>query len=284
MFHPGLQPFVAQPCSPPQHGQGQQLAIIDAVPMEVCQVTGLQCVTEAGWTYAKVKSTLSSFENQMRTEMPYEFWLAHPWEGVYASLAKKAVWNWQRCSKRRAGFQAMLSSYVAPPMPTPHMHPGMNDVGPWNFPLVPSMVFGQGNHNLEQPCGYGDDDGCSEWWPVVINPWVEAWSSIGGRRAPGCFWGMCVSLALTGGRPWAIHRTRIYVVTNHILGAAVAPAEPPEPIESSSSSTAGLPLRIEDSNCQSVAFLREGSVPPSRSSSSSSSSASEHVQFQDQCS
>ena len=227
--------FPMAPALPGSVHSSAQDVIINRVPHVVCQVTGLQCVTSAGWSYRQLRDTIAHFEPQVLRDFPHRFWQSHPqWQGLHTALAQKSVWNWRNCNSRTYPFEHMLKDYASPPL-RPRLPVGYPDIGPWNYPLVPAMVYGQGNHNLEQPSGHGDD-ASSQWWPIVVNPWVVAWSNVHrNNQAHGCVPGVCLSLACTNGRPWAIHITRLRVITTHIHGAPAPPLVPPPGTGSNSS-------------------------------------------------
>ena len=206
--------------------------IVDTVPDVIAGLCGIESVSSCGWTHEQCRLVLSFFEAQILGEFGHEFWRSHQWMGVFAALAHKAAWNYRRCGKKTAAYQAMLGNYVAP-LPLPGQ--GMPQQGEWNYPLVPCFAWGKGNHDLEKPCGVGDEDGQSSWWPVIVNPWIDAWGKHAGWsiQVPGCVWMICVSLACTNGRPWPVHRSRLRVVTDHIMGL---PATAPTITSPSSSS------------------------------------------------
>ena len=108
----------------------------------------------------------------------------------------------------------------------------------------------------------------SQWWPIIINPWIDAdgnhlgWSIRVGSG--GCVLGICVSLACTSGRPWRVHRSRIRVVTDHILGAPVTPVPPPLPpadTDGSSSSSSSSYAIAGNSLTEAVMAIQDEPAP-----------------------
>ena len=83
-------------------------------------------------------------------------------------------------------------------------------------PMVPAIVWGRGDHGLRQPLGVGDDTWC-QWWPMLINPWRATWEGDETR------WGECPDMAIYHGRPWPVHLSRIFIITNHIISEVVEP-------------------------------------------------------------
>ena len=88
-------------------------------------------------------------------------------------------------------------------------------------PSVPCLIFGRPNHSLASPrlAAEQHDPSCS-WWPAVCNPWVPCgWCSL-------CLWVLCEDNAVTASRPWEVHRTRFFVITDDFLNVDMSTTPP----------------------------------------------------------
>jgi len=73
---------------------------------------------------------------------------------------------------------------------------------------------------------------------MLINGWAPAWN-IHGVIDDDLFWGMCPALAVAGGRPWSVHRDRLWVITDRILEVPTsAPSEAAQEPETAPTETA----------------------------------------------
>ena len=109
------------------------------------------------------------------------------------------------------------------------------------FHYVPVLVWSDGSCQTEISSGFGNAVGQGQWWPMIINPWTPAWN-IFGQIDPNLFWGMCPALAINGGRPWPVHKDRVWVLTGRIL-ANRREAGKPEKVEKAE--TAPTPSEID---------------------------------------
>ena len=90
-------------------------------------------------------------------------------------------------------------------------------------PSVPCLFWGRADHSLSchrLDIELQDPDCC--WWPGICNPWVAC--GCGGF----CLWVLCADNAVTCSRPWEVHRTRIFIITDDIaLRSQTAPVTMP---------------------------------------------------------
>ena len=88
--------------------------------------------------------------------------------------------------------------------------------------LVPCMVWSSGTSKMESSsplgtAGDGGDDASCCWWPMLVNPWRPAWNGMTGRWDDETAWGSCLALGVNGGRPWPVHRTRLAILSGHLM-------------------------------------------------------------------
>ena len=147
-----------------------------------------------------------------------------------------------------------------------------------HYPYVPVLVWSNGSCQTEISSGSGGryDAGC-QWWTMIINPWFPAWNTFH-QYDPDLFWGMCPALAVNAGRPWPVHRDRIYALTNQILYGS----EEAEDAEEAEAEGKGEGKKAEPSEMgESTATPPSEGTAPSESthwSSSQSSASWQHVE------
>ena len=80
-----------------------------------------------------------------------------------------------------------------------------------HHPTSPCLFWGRADHSLStHRLDIERQDPECEWWPGICNPWVAC--GAGGL----CIWVLCADNAVTGSRPWEVHRTRILIITDYI--------------------------------------------------------------------
>ena len=56
----------------------------------------------------------------------------------------------------------------------------------------------------------------AQWWPHLVHPWNTSASAL------DCIWGLCVDNAITGSRPWQIHKSRVQILSEEAPQACLA--------------------------------------------------------------
>ena len=198
---------------------------LEVVPHGICDVTGLRSVTDYGFRNAQIQKIMKTFEDQCRLRTwDARYWQTYPFKGVYQYISSRAHYNRKSCHSNLQTYWELLDSRAMP----------WNDASEheqwWmkSYQLIPTIVFGQANHSLRLPKGSvpGDFQPGAQWWPHQINCWVTP-TIDHSIRLPGCHPGLCGDNAITGSRPWLIHRTRILVLTDAMWTEYTAPSSTP---------------------------------------------------------
>ena len=204
MFHCG------RPCSPPLDS-----SVIHVAPQEVCQCAQFNSATDAAWHTESLQSYLKHFEAQCLTRIiDPAFWNQHPYRGLFDCLRNRLAWNSRLCARKRTtGYWEIMAPVVQ------HGQVGMDN------PTVPCMVWGRADHTLAKDRFHDVDGEWCQWWPMLCNPWrlCSTWGVI------DCYWCLCADNAITGSRPWPVHRTRIFIITDELFNIGHGPVQPQQP-------------------------------------------------------
>ena len=185
------------------HGPRGKLHV---APRAVCTVTSLHSMKDTQWDEELLRQFMLGFEYDFihRIRDP-AYWQQHPWEGLFDGIRHRLLFNMMRSARKKMiGYWEMTKIRV--------------DLGQLAMqnPSVPCLIFGRPDHSLASSRLDAEqhDQSCS-WWPAVCNPWVPCgWCLL-------CLWVLCADNAVTGSRPWEVHRTRIFVITDDFLNERV---------------------------------------------------------------
>ena len=257
------------------------------VPTVVCDFTGLKDVTKI-WPsgthsrvmHAGVLEVCRPFQFMLRSDIiDADYWLQNPWNGVFHCIEKRMLFN-------ASGTRKKTSSYCAMIDPRPFRQ--FDHKRRWlaeHYQFVPALVWSNGCETHSDMGLQGSQWG-GQWWPMIINAWVPAWN-IFHQYDPDLFWGMCPALVVNGGRPWPVHRSRIYMLTNEILDAEEAEDAEAEDAEDEAEAEAEAEGKGEGKKAEPSEMGESTATPPSEGtapsesthwSSSQSSASWQHVE------
>ena len=173
-----------------------------------CTQVRWSLLKDAGWDIEKLKRHIEQFEVQCLTRIidPL-YWQQHPWNGLFDCIRNRLAYNGARTRKRTTGYWDMMRTAHQPLATT--------------NPTVPCMVWGRADHSLASERLPGYDDQWCMWWPMICNPWTIC---------PGflnCRWCLCVDNTITSSRPWPVHMSRIYIITDEFWIPATVPSPGP---------------------------------------------------------
>ena len=179
---------------------------LHVAPHAVCTATSLMSVKDAQWDVELLRQFIQRFEYDFTHRISDDaYWQHHPWDGLFDGIRHRLFFNMMRSARKRmTGYWEMTK-----------MRADLGQLAMQN-PSVPCLIFGRPDHSLASPRLDGEqhDQSCS-WWPAVCNPWVPCgWCLL-------CLWVLCADNAVTGSRPWEVHRTRIFVITDNFLNERV---------------------------------------------------------------
>ena len=205
--------------------------VVSLPPASMCDVGGLTDVTRL-WKpgtpqrdmIRSIETILRPFECMLKNQLPHDFQLQKPFQGIFSTLEDRLVWNASRIRTRRREMFAMVN-------PMTCFRHGQSDHQRWlaeHFQFVPVIVWSNGTTQCEISSSLSECPSLDgRWWPMIINPWQDAWD-FSGVPHDDLYWGMCPALAINGSRPWRVHRERIRVLTDLILEVAPLPTAPSE--------------------------------------------------------
>ena len=231
MFSPGG--FSSSPGCLPGVATGK----LHVEPRAICEHSGLGSVTECHWDEELIKSFLKDFEINflMRITDPM-YWHRHPWNGLFDGIRNRLFYNCENTRKKRWSYWEMMRRNNGNLLSAQH-------------PSVPTLIWGRADHSLSfarLDAELMDPD--SQWWPGLVNPWVAA-------GADGCSrWVLCADNAVTGSRPWEVHMSRIFVITDDLAGMPpmAAPVTPqPAPTDPFTTSSVEIDEIASDSSSDS---------------------------------
>ena len=182
--------------------------ILITAPLAVCSCCGVSSATEAHWDEDKIRRYIRPFEESFISRTlcwePHYFTM-HEWNGLFDAIKHRSLWNLKKTTNKRWGYWE-LHGIPQQHGPLAVMHP-----------MVPCMIWGKADHSLGLPReDWENNDQWHSWWPAMCNPWTYC-------GADGqALWAMCADNACTGSRPWKVHRTRVYVITDDIAPERLA--------------------------------------------------------------